>query len=129
VRSKVRDDSNKVIEEATTEMTDSPLANDRHDSKLMAELRIKDEQLTKEMYESLLDPDDMLNVLLKKLQLYDEIEASLNEPSNKLIVAFMKIAVENRIMITQIKRDMDDQVAQIIKRIDLLEKLEKEEEE
>ena len=55
-------------------MTD-PLANDR-DDKLIAELRIKDEQLTKEMYESLLDPDDMLNVLIKKLQLYNEVDES-----------------------------------------------------
>lgn len=54
-----------------------PAANDDHDNRLMNELRIKDEQLTKKMYESLLDPDDMLNVLLKKLQLYNEVEASL----------------------------------------------------
>jgi hypothetical protein len=64
-------------------MTD-PLANDR-DDKLMNELRIKDEELTKEMYETLLDPDDMLNVLIKKLQLYNEIESSLNDPRNNLI--------------------------------------------
>jgi hypothetical protein len=95
-------------------------ANDDHDNRLMNELRIRDEKLTKDMYESLLDPDDMLNVLIKKLQLYNEIEVSLNESRNKLIVAFMKIAVENRMMITQIKRDMDEQVAQIIKRIDAL---------
>jgi hypothetical protein len=100
-------------------MTD-PLANDR-DDKLMNELRIKDEELTKEMYETLLDPDDMLNVLIKKLQLYNEVEASLNESRNKLIVGFMKVAVEKRMMITQIKRDMDEQVAQIIRRIDQLE--------
>jgi hypothetical protein len=98
-----------------------PAANDDHDNRLMNELRIKDEQLTKKMYESLLNPDDMLNVLIKKLQLYNEIEVSLIESRNKLIVAFMKIAVENRMMITQIKRDMDKQVAQIIKRIDVLE--------
>jgi hypothetical protein len=98
-----------------------PAANDDHDNRLMNELRIKDEQLTKKMYESLLDSDDMLNVLIKKLQLYNEIEVSLIESRNKLIVAFMKIAVENRMMITQIKRDMDKQVAQIIKRIDVLE--------
>ena len=61
-------------------MTD-PLANDR-DDKLMNELRIKDEELTKEMHETLLDPDDMLNVLIKKLQLYNEIESSLNDPRN-----------------------------------------------
>jgi hypothetical protein len=95
-------------------------ANGDNDNRLINELRIRDEKLTKEMYESLLDPDDMLNVLIKKLQLYNEIEVSLNESRNKLIVAFMKIAVENRMMITQIKRDMDDQVAQITKRIDTL---------
>jgi hypothetical protein len=95
------------------------------DNKLMIELRIKDEELTREMYVSLLDPDDMLNVLIKKLQLYNEVEASLKHSKNKLIVGFMKIAVENRIMITQIKRDMDDQVTQIIKRLDTLEEKEK----
>jgi hypothetical protein len=95
-------------------------ANDDHDNRLMNELRIKDEQLTKKMYESLLDPDDMLNVLIKKLQLYNEIEVSLNESRNKLIVSFMKVTVENRMIITQIKRDIDEQVAQITKRIDAL---------
>ena len=33
----------------------------------------------------------------------------------------MKIAVENRMLIKQIKRDMDEQTAQIIKRLDNLE--------
>jgi hypothetical protein len=36
------------------------------DSKLMKELRIKDEKLTKEMYDTVLNPTDMLNVTLKK---------------------------------------------------------------
>lgn len=99
-----------------------PAANDDHDNRLMNELRIKDEQLTKKMYESLFDPDDMLNVLIKKLQQYNEIEVPLNESRNKLIVGFMKVTVENRMMITQIKRDMDDQVAQITKCIDALHK-------
>jgi hypothetical protein len=111
----------KTREKAQTCLTDP--VDDRY-NKLMIELRIKDEELTKEMYESLLDPDDMLNVLLKKLQLYNEVEASLNEPRNKLIVGFMKIAVENRMMITQIKRDMDEQLSQVNKRIDSLKEKE-----
>jgi hypothetical protein len=99
-------------------------SNNDHDNRLMNELRIRDEKLTKDKYENLLDTDDMLNVLLKKLQLYNEIEVSLIESRNKLIVAFMKIAVENRMMITEIKRDMDEQVAQIIKHLDVLEEKE-----
>jgi hypothetical protein len=39
------------------------------DSMLLNELRIKDESLTKEMYENPSDPDSVLNVLMKKLQL------------------------------------------------------------
>jgi sugar-specific transcriptional regulator TrmB len=41
----------------------------------------------------------------------------------------MKVAVENRMMITQIKRDMDEQTSEIIKRIDKLEMKERERQE
>jgi hypothetical protein len=41
----------------------------------------------------------------------------------------MKVAVENRMLITQIKRDMDEQTAQIIKRLDNLEQKERERQE
>jgi hypothetical protein len=47
------------------------------DSMLLNELRIKDETLTKEMCENPSDPDGVLNVLTKKLQLYNEIEFAL----------------------------------------------------
>jgi hypothetical protein len=91
---------------------------DDDDNTLMRELRIKDEKLTKEMYDAVLNPTDMLNVLLKKLQLYNETEVTLKDNRNKLIVGFMKVAVENRMMIIQIKRDMDEQISEIIKRLD-----------
>jgi hypothetical protein len=87
---------------------------------LLNELKIKDESLTKEMYENPSDPGRVLNVLVKKLQLYNEIGFSLIEARNKILVGFMKIPVENRILITRIKRDMDEQMAQVIKRIDAL---------
>jgi hypothetical protein len=45
----------------------------------------------------------------------------LKESRNKLVVGFMKVAVENRMMITQIKRDMDDRVTGITIRLDRLE--------
>jgi vacuolar-type H+-ATPase subunit D/Vma8 len=48
--------------------------------------------------------------LLKKLQLYSETEAVLKESRNKLILEFMKMAEEDRMMITQIKNDLDLQV-------------------
>jgi DNA-binding MarR family transcriptional regulator len=64
----------------------------------------------------------MINVLTRKLQLYDETEASLKESRNKLIVGFMKVAVENRMMITQIKKDLDLKVGELSKRIEKLEK-------
>jgi hypothetical protein len=99
---------------------------DDDDNSLMRQLRIKDEKLTKEMYDAVLNPTDMLNVLLKKLQLYNETEVTLKDNRNKLIVGFMKVAVENRMMITQIKRDMDEQISEIIKRIDRLEMKERE---
>lgn len=83
--------------------------------------RIKDEKLTKEIYDVVLDPTSMKNVLSKKLQPYNEIESSLNDPRNRLIVGFMKVAVEIQMLITQIKRDMDEQVVQIIKRMEKLE--------
>jgi hypothetical protein len=102
-------------------MTPSP-----DDSILLNELRIKDESLTKEMYENPLDPDSVLNVLTKKLQLYNEIEFELSEARNKMLVGFMKIPVENRILITEIKKGMDENVAQIIKRFDALESIVKE---
>lgn len=83
--------------------------------------RVKDEKLTKEIYDVALDPTSMKNVLSKKLQPYNEIESSLNDPRNRLIVGFMKVAVEIQMLITQIKRDMDEQVVQIIKRMEKLE--------
>jgi hypothetical protein len=95
---------------------------DDDDNTLMRELRIKDKKLTKEMYDAVLNPTVMLNVLLKKLKLYNETEVTLSDPRNKLIVGFMKGAVENRMLITQIKRDMDEQVAQLTKRVDQLER-------
>jgi hypothetical protein len=42
---------------------------DDDDNSLMRELRIKDEKLTKEMYDAVLNPTDMLNVLLKKFDI------------------------------------------------------------
>jgi hypothetical protein len=74
------------------------------DSMLLNELRIKDESLTKEMYENPSDSDSVLNVLMKKLQLYAEIKFALSEARNKILVGFMKIPVENRILITEIKK-------------------------
>lgn len=38
----------------------------------------------------------------------------------------MKVAVENRMLITQTKREMDEQTVQIIKRLDNLELKERE---
>jgi hypothetical protein len=102
---------------------------DDDDNTLMRALRIKDEKLTKEMCDAVLNPTDMLNVLLKKLQLYNETEVTLKDIRNELIVRFMKVAVENRMMITQIKRDMDEQLVQIIKRLHNLEQKEKERQE
>lgn len=92
-----------------------------NDNMLLNELRIKDETLTKELYENPSDSNSVLNVLMKKLQLYNETESSLSEVRNKILVGFMKIPVENRILITGIKKDMDEQMAQVIKRIDALE--------
>ena len=77
------------------------------DAILMNELRRKDEKLTIEMFDVVSDPKEMLNVLLRKLQLYNETEAVLKESRNKLILSFMKVAVENRMMITQMKKDID----------------------
>jgi hypothetical protein len=101
--------------------TSSADSNDT-DAILMNELRINDEKLTKEMFDVVLDPNKILNVLTKKLQLYNETEAALKESRNKLIVGFMKVAVENRMMITQIKKDTDLQVGELSKRIEKLEK-------
>ncbi len=95
-------------------------------SMLLNELRIKDESLTKEMYENPSDPDSVLNVLTKKLQLYNEIEFALSEARNKILVGFMKIPVENRILITEIKKGMDERMELVIKRLDTLERIVKE---
>jgi hypothetical protein len=96
------------------------------DSILLNKLRIKDESLTKGMYENPSDPDVVLNVLTKKLQLYNEIEFALTEARNKILVGFMKIPVENRILITDIKKGMDEQIEQVMKRLDTLESIVKE---
>lgn len=99
------------------------LDNNRDDADaiLMDELRRKDEKLTIEMFDVVSDPKEMLNVLLKKLQLYNETEAVLKESRNKLILGFMKVAVENRMMITQIRKEMDHQLGNLTKRIEKLE--------
>jgi hypothetical protein len=68
----------------------------------------------------------VLNVLTKKLQLYNEIEFALTEARNKILVGFMKIPVENRILITEIKKGMDEQIEQVVKRLDTLESIVKE---
>jgi hypothetical protein len=99
----------------------TPDNNSDSDAILMNELRINDEKLTKEMFDAVLNPKEILNVLTKKLKLYNETEAALKESRNKLIVGFMKVAIENRMMITQIKKDMDLQVGELTKRVEQLE--------
>jgi predicted transcriptional regulator len=105
-------------------MTDD---DDDPDSILMDELRRKDERLTTEMFNVVSDPKEMLNVMLKKLQLYYETESVLKKSRNKLILEFMKMAVENRMMITQIKNDLDLQVGDLTRRIEQLEEEERSE--
>ena len=85
-------------------------------------LRVLLDTKQREMFDVVSDPKEMLNVLLKKLQLYNETEAVFKEPRNKLILDFMKVAVENRMMITQIRKDMDLQVGELSRRIEKLEK-------
>jgi uncharacterized membrane protein len=92
------------------------------EARLIAELRINDDKLSKEIYEKILDPTSMLNILIKKLQIYNQIDSSLNGPVNKLIIRSLKTGAENQMMNTQLKRDMDDQIAQINGRIDVLQK-------
>lgn len=104
-----------------TSLPTDPNDNDNDDIILMNELRIHDESLTKEMFDVVLDQNKMLNVLIKKLQLYNETEAALKESRNKLVVGFMKVAVENRMMITQIKKDMELKVGDLAKRVEKLE--------
>jgi hypothetical protein len=94
----------------------------KDEDKLMAELRNNDMKLSKEIYEKILDPTAVLNILIKKLQMYNQTEASLSEPVNRLILSSLKAAVENQMMIIQIKRDMDQQFAQTNNRIDELQK-------
>jgi hypothetical protein len=72
------------------------------------------------------DPDSVLNVLTKKFQLYNDFEFALTEARNKILRGFMKIPVENRILITEIKKGLDEQIAQIIKRLGTLESIVKE---
>jgi predicted transcriptional regulator len=67
--------------------------------------------------------------MLKKLQLYNETEAVLKETRNKLILGFMKVAIENRMMITQIKNGLDLQVRDLTKRIEQLEEKERQDRE
>jgi predicted transcriptional regulator len=105
----------------TLSPADSHSNNNDADSILMDELRRKDEKLTIEMFDVVSDPKEMLNVLLKKLRLYNETEAVLKESRNKLILGFMKVAVENRMMITQIRKDTDLQVGELTRRIEKLE--------
>lgn len=59
--------------------------------------------------------------MLKKLRLYNATETVLKESRNKLILGFMKVAIENRMMITQIKKDLDLQVGDLTKRVERLE--------
>ena len=59
-----------------------PDNNSEADAILMNELRINDEKLAKEMYDAVLNPTEMLNVLTKKLKLYNETEATLKESRN-----------------------------------------------
>ena len=56
----------------------------------------------------------------KKLQLYNETEAVLKESRNKLILEFMKTAVVNRMMITQIKNNLDLQVGDLSRLVEQL---------
>jgi hypothetical protein len=107
-------------------MTHTEDADADSDIILMDELRRKDERLTIEMFDAVSKPKEMLNAMLKKLQLYNETEAVLKESRNKLILGFMKVAIENRMMITQIKSDLDLQVGDLSKRIEQLEKKERQ---
>jgi hypothetical protein len=74
------------------------------------------------MFDAVSDPQGIIRVLLKKLQLYNQTEVVLKESRNKLVVGFMKVTAENRMLITQIKRDLDNQVSELTKRIKQLER-------
>jgi len=91
------------------------------EDKFMNKLRTKDEKLNKQVYEKILDPMAVLNILVEKLQIYRQIESSLNDPRNKLILDSMKAGIENKMMIIQIKRDMDEQFSKLNDRIDQLQ--------
>jgi hypothetical protein len=53
--------------------------------------------------------------------MYNRTEAYLNIPVNGFILSSLKAEMTNQMMITQIKRDMDQQFAQIDSRIDELQ--------
>jgi hypothetical protein len=91
------------------------------EDKFMNKLRTKDEKLSKQMYEKILDPMAVLDILVEKLQICRQIESSLNDPRNKLILDGMKAGIENKMMIIQIKRDMDEQFSKLNDRIDQLQ--------
>lgn len=84
------------------------MTNEDSDRILVDELMRKDERLTIEMFDAVSDPQEMIRVLLKKLQLYNETEIVLKESRNELTVGFMKMAVENRMMITPSPEDEAD---------------------
>jgi hypothetical protein len=97
------------------------MTNEDSDSILMYESMRRDERLTIEVFDAVSDPQWMIHILLKKLQLYNETEVVLKESRNKLVVGFMKVAVENGMMTTQIKNDLNRQVEELAKRMEKLE--------
>lgn len=91
------------------------------DNTQLDEMRTLDEELNEEVKRANGDPDKMLFILSKRLRLYDRVSAGLSNPLNKITLSNMKEGVANQMMIWKIKKDTDEQFAQITTRLDQLE--------
>jgi hypothetical protein len=65
-------------------------------------------------------PDKMIDVLNKRYRIYDKYER-LMEGLERYFVNLMKNSLLTQIMIYKTRKDFDEQIAEIITRIDILE--------
>jgi hypothetical protein len=92
------------------------------DSEVIDQLVKEDLKLGQESEGSRDDPNKMLIVLSKRLQLYNNAASQLTDPNNIIKLSNMKESVFHQMGIWQLKKSTEEQFAQIISRLDKLEK-------
>ena len=93
---------------------------EKNRNSLLDEIAKEELALKGEMHNASHHPDKMIEVLSKRYQIYDKYEKHMEDPE-RLFINSMKSFLLTQQMIYKTREDFDEQIADIITRIDKLE--------